>query len=166
MEISFTPSGEYEAHGRERTHQDGAALSALSGTDLRWYYFLGRLSITHSGIDIGPPWGWVPLFDAMYCVQQVMVFAQGGDSLGRIDFTENDESIGFELDQHGALRVTPSYLDTELWCPAAEFVASGADFIRRELRRVTTEYPDLAGNEHVQELARYVDGGSPEGRGI
>ncbi|MEU2154586.1 hypothetical protein ABZ532_06120 [Streptomyces sp. NPDC019396] len=158
MEISFSPSDDYAAHGRER--RQGADLAAVSRADLRWHYFLGRLSISHSGTEIGPPWGWVPLFDAMYCVQQVVVFAQGGEALGRIDFTENDESIGFELERNGSLRVVPTYRESELRCSVAEFVAAGAEFIRRELGRVMAEYPALAGNEHACALAEEVGPGA------
>ncbi|MFD5424266.1 hypothetical protein [Streptomyces sp. NPDC127084] len=163
MEISFSPSADYAAHGRERT-QGGDDLATVSRADLRWYYFLGHLSITHSGTEIGPPWGWVPLFDAMYCVRQVMDFAQGGDALGRIDFTENDESISFERDQAGGLRMSPSYLaaESELRCPAAEFLSAGTGFIRTQLLRVMTDYPDLTRNHDTRALARDVGLEVPE----
>ncbi|WP_433510203.1 hypothetical protein ACQP2T_40880 [Nonomuraea sp. CA-143628] len=151
MKISYSPSPDYADHGRER--RQGGDLAAVSRADLRWYYFLGRLSISRSGVEVGPPWGWVPLFDAMYCVQQVMVFAQGGNALGKIDFTENDEFISFELDRDG-LRVVPTYLESELHCSVDEFVAAGINFIREELERVVTEYPSLARNQHVRALAR------------
>ncbi|MFF7928896.1 hypothetical protein ACFZDP_49005 [Streptomyces mirabilis] len=134
-------------------HSD--SLAAVSRADLRWEYFLGTLEISHFGIEIGPPWGWVPLFDAMYCVRQVMIFAKGGDALGKIDFTENDESIGFEL-KGNSLHVVPSYLDSELTCAVDEFISAGSAFIRRELIRVTSEYRSLAENSHARELAREV----------
>jgi len=95
----------------------------------------------------------VPLFDAMYCVQQVMVFAQGGNALGKIDFTENDEFISFQLDRDG-LRVVPTYMESELHCSVDEFVVAGINFIRGELERVVTEYPSLARNQHVRALVR------------
>ncbi|WP_329347525.1 hypothetical protein OG226_01880 [Streptomyces sp. NBC_01261] len=155
MEISFDSSTEYSGHGRENLCGDD--LAAVSRADLRWYYFLGALRLTHAGVDIGPPWGWVPLFDAMYCLEQVMLFSQGGQGLGRIDFTENDESIDFELDRNfGSLRVIPSYLECAVVCTVDEFVAAGGEFIRRELGRVVSEYPSLAGNPHVQVLKRAV----------
>ncbi|MEU5596569.1 hypothetical protein [Streptomyces sp. NPDC020298] len=154
MKISFSPSLDYTDHGRERTR--AGDLAAVSRADLRWYYFLGRLSISRSGVEVGPPWGWVPLFDAMYCVQQVMVFAQGGNALGKIDFTENDEFISFELDRDG-LRVVPTYLEFELRCSVDEFVAAGVNFIREELQRVVTEYPSLTRNQHARALAMEVD---------
>jgi hypothetical protein len=153
MKISFSPSSDYADHGRERMR--GADLASASRADLRWYYFLGRLSICRSGVEIGPPWGWVPLFDAMYCVQQVMIFAQGGDALGKIDFTENDEFISFELDR-GGLRLVPTYLEDEVRCSVDEFVAAGQSFIREELRRVVMEYPALARNRHARALALEV----------
>lgn len=159
MKIFFSPSPDYADHGRERTQ--GGDLAAVSRADLRWYYFLGRLRISRGGVEIGPPWGWVPLFDAMYCVQQVMVFAQGGNALGKIDFTENDEFISFELDA-GGLRVVPTYLESELHCPVDEFVTAGANFIREELRRVVTEYPSLARNQHARALALEVGLEIPE----
>lgn len=155
MDISFRSGTEYSSHGRENLRGDD--LAAVSRADLRWYYFLGALRLSHAGVDLGPPWGWVPLFDAMYCVQQVMLFAQGGQGLGRIDFTENDESIDFELDRkHGSLRVIPSYLECEVLCAVDEFVAAGGEFIRGELERVVSEYPSLAGNSHVQALKRAI----------
>lgn len=159
MKISFSPSPDYADHGRERT-QEGT-LAAVSRADLRWYYFLGRLSISRSGVEIGPPWGWVPLFDAMYCVQQVMIFAQGGSALGKIDFTENGEFISFELDQDG-LHMVPTYQESELHCPVDEFVAAGADFIREALQRVVAEYPSLARNQHARALALEVGLEFPE----
>ncbi|MFE8942681.1 hypothetical protein [Streptomyces sp. NPDC007856] len=153
MRISFTPSEDYGAHGRE--HVQGDSLGAVSRADLRWYYFLGSVQVSQSGIEIGPPWGWIPLFDVMYSVRQVMIFAEGGDALGKIDFTENDESIDFELGKD-MLHVAPSYLNSEITCTVTEFVTAGAEFIRAELRRVASEYPSLIDNAHVQELARSV----------
>jgi hypothetical protein len=91
----------------------------------------------------------------MYCVQQVMVFAQGGNALGRIDFTENDEFIKFELDGRD-LRAIPTYMGSELVCSAREFVAAGSDFIREELKRVVAQYPKIARNEHAYALAQEV----------
>ncbi|MGV9326795.1 hypothetical protein [Streptosporangium sandarakinum] len=111
MKISFQSSPDYADHGRERAQ--GGDLAAVSRADLRWYYFLERLSISRSGVEVGPPWGWVPLFDAMYCVQQVMAFAQRGNALGKIGFTENDKFVGFELDRDG-LRAVPTHLESEL----------------------------------------------------
>ncbi|WP_432173957.1 hypothetical protein [Streptomyces sp. Tue6028] len=159
MKISFSPSPDYADHGRERTQVGD--LAAVSRADLRWYYFLGRLSISRSGVEVGPPWGWVPLFDAMYCVQQVMIFTQGGNALGKIDFTENDEFISFELDRDG-LRMVPTYLESELHCSIDEFLMAGTNFIREELERVVTEYPSLARNQHVCALAKEAGMEIPE----
>ncbi|MEU0570441.1 hypothetical protein ABZ297_34330 [Nonomuraea sp. NPDC005983] len=94
-------------------------------------------------------------------MQQVMIFAQGGQALGKIDFTENDECIDFTLSQ-GTLRMAPSYMESELNCTVDEFVAAGTEFIRGELRRVTSEYPSLARNSHVRALARDVGLEIPE----
>ncbi|WP_245607813.1 hypothetical protein [Streptomyces hokutonensis] len=150
MEISFSSSPDYVDQGRERAQ--GGDLAAVSRADLEWYYFLGRLSISRSGVEIGPPWGWAPLFYAIHCVRQVMVFAQGGNALGKIDFTENDEFISFHLEQ-GGLRMVPTYLESELYCSVDEFVTAGVKFIREELERVVTEYPSLANNRHVCALS-------------
>lgn len=150
MRISFSSSPDYGDQGRECT-QEGD-LADVSRRELVWYYFLGRLSISHAGVEIGPSWGWVPLFDAMYGVQEVMVFAQSGSGLGKIDFTENDEFISFEFHQ-GGIRLVPTYLESELWCSVDEFVAAGAGFIREQLLRVVGEYPSLARNQHVRALA-------------
>ncbi|MGW7534069.1 hypothetical protein [Amycolatopsis sp. NPDC054798] len=144
---------DYAAHGRECTQVGD--LAEISKADLTWYYFLGRLSIRCAGVDIGPPWGWVPLFDAMYSVQQVMVFARGGNALGKIDFTENPEFISFELERN-FLRMTPTYLEITSRCSVDEFVDAGTGFISRELQRVVREYPTLAGNREVRALARDV----------
>ncbi|MFD7595464.1 hypothetical protein ACFV6D_20800 [Kitasatospora sp. NPDC059812] len=130
-------------------------MATTTRADLRWYYFLGSLEISHCGTEIGTPWEWVPLFDALYCVQQVMIFAQGGEALGKIDFTENAESIDFEL-EGSSLRAMPSYLEFEVACIVSEFISAGSDFIRNELIRVTSEYPLLAKNFHVRELAAEV----------
>ncbi|MEU1508154.1 hypothetical protein [Kitasatospora sp. NPDC005748] len=153
MRISFRPSEFFGAHGREHAH--AADLAAVTRADLRWYYFLGALEISHHGTEIGPPWEWVPLFDALYCVQQVMIFAEGGEALGKIDFTENAESIDFELNGT-SLHMVPSYLEFEATCTANEFISAGSDFIRNELIRVTSEHPLLAKNRHVRELAAGV----------
>jgi hypothetical protein len=150
MKIYFTPSPDYAGHGRE--HVQGDELDAVSRADLRWYYFLGRLGISDSMREIGPSWGWVPLFDAMCCVRQVMVFAQGGDGLGKIDFTENDEFIDFQRTQKG-LRLVPTYSKFELECTIGELVTAGGSFIREEVKRVIDEYPSLARNEYVRSLA-------------
>ncbi|WP_409463220.1 hypothetical protein [Amycolatopsis sp. GA6-003] len=153
MKISFSSSLDYGSRGRECT-QSGD-LADVSKADLIWYYFLGRLSISHGGVEIGPPWGWVPLFDAMYAVQEVMVFARGGNALGKIDFTENPEFISFELDRD-FLRMTPTYLEATLRCSVDEFVDAGTLFIAGELQRVMREYPSLTRNREVHALARDV----------
>ncbi|MEU9174339.1 hypothetical protein AB0D34_42410 [Streptomyces sp. NPDC048420] len=151
MQISFGSSVDYSSHGRERAQGDD--LAAVSRGDLRWYYFLGTLHISHGGTEIGPSWGWVPLFDAMYGVHQVMTFARGGPGSGRIEFTENDEFIEFRLDRDRKyLRVVPSYMGTEVSCGVDDFITAGRKFIRDEVARVTTEYPSLAENHHVQLL--------------
>ncbi|MFJ3307144.1 hypothetical protein ACIPSA_29320 [Streptomyces sp. NPDC086549] len=153
MQITFTPSEDYGPHGRERV--DGKSLAAVSKADLRWYYFLGTVEISHSGVEVGPPWGWVPLFDVMYNMQQVMIFARGGDARGRIDFTENDEVIEFSL-EGDLLRVTPTYFDAELVVTVDDFILAGSNFIRSELSRITSEYRTLAENTHVRKLAQEV----------
>ncbi|WP_238604770.1 hypothetical protein [Amycolatopsis sp. Poz14] len=153
MEISFSPSPVYTPAGREYAHAEG--LAAISQHDLQWYFFLGQLSISHAGIGIGPPWGWVPLFDAMFCVRNVMAVARTGSGTWTIDFTENAELIVFDFDR-GSLRVTPTYLDTVVHCSADEFVAAGTGFITGELRRVLAEYPSLARNQAARTLARDV----------
>ncbi|ONI91975.1 hypothetical protein ALI144C_00280 [Actinosynnema sp. ALI-1.44] len=84
-----------------------------------------------------------------------MDFAQGGNALGKLDFTENDESISFELVRDG-LRVVPTYLECELHCSVGEFVTAGVSFIHEELQRVVAEYPSLARNRHVLALALEV----------
>ncbi|MFC8711191.1 MULTISPECIES: hypothetical protein [unclassified Streptomyces] len=152
MNISFS-NVEYSKHGREWIVGDD--LSVVSKADLRWYYFLGRLSISVSGKEIGPPWGWVPLFDAFCCIQQVMIFAQGGDALGRIDFTENDEFISFEFEGDD-LRVTPTYMEGQLFCSVADFVTAGSEFIRDELSTRVDAHPSLARNPSVRSLAMEV----------
>ncbi|MFJ7048341.1 hypothetical protein ACIQVC_33775 [Streptomyces sp. NPDC101112] len=85
-------------------------------------------------------------------MRQVMIFAQGGRALGKIDFTENDESIDFML-EGDVLRIVPSYRDLEVYCAVEEFVVAGGEFIRGELLRVMSEYPPLARNPHVCNLA-------------
>lgn len=153
MQISFMASAEYSTYGKE--FSSGDDLMVVSKADLRWYYFLGSLQISHAGVDISPPWDWVPLFDAMYCMRDVIIFAQGGDRLGRIDFTENAESIKFELNED-FLCVKPSYLKSEFTCTVSEFIIAGSGFIYAELERITSEYPRLAQNACVRSLAREV----------
>lgn len=125
----------------------------LSNEELRWYYFLGEVHLVHNAVDITPPWDWVPLFDAIYCVEQVMIFAQGGKALGRIDFTENDDSIDFSL-RDGLLVGTPTYADCVLQCTPGEFVVAGNEFIRAELSKIICAYPALKTNAAV---ARYAE---------
>lgn len=153
MRISFSPSPVYSPHGRERTQAED--LISVSEDDLRWYYFLGRLSISHADVEVGPSWGWVPLFDAMCSVRNVMTAAREGHGLWKVDFTENAELITFEF-EHGSLRATPTYLETTLQCSVDEFVAAGRRFIAGELQRVMLEYPSLAGNQAARALARDV----------
>jgi hypothetical protein len=150
MEISFSLSEEYRFYGREHTYQ--ISLDDVSKTDLRWYYFLGRLGIAQSGLNIGPSWTWIPWFDAMYSVLDVMVFAQGGDDIGRIDFTENDEFITFDLEGE-VLNITASYTAVELRCSVKEFVTAGRNFIRSSIRQVVAAYPALGKNAAVHDLA-------------
>ncbi|GAA3619370.1 hypothetical protein ACG5V6_02280 [Streptomyces chitinivorans] len=153
MEISFSSTAQYAGQGLE--HTCGADLASVSRGDLCWYYFLGRLWISRSGVEIGPSWGWVPLFDAIDSVQRMMTFARGGKGMSSIYFTENQESIDFTRERD-VLRLVPSYLDSELICSVEEFAEAGTDFIRGELRRVVSEYPPLVRNSHVREVARSV----------
>ncbi|MFB9927602.1 hypothetical protein ACFORO_20345 [Amycolatopsis halotolerans] len=153
MKISFSPSPVYSPHGRERTQ--GEDLTSVSENDLRWYYFLGQLSISHTDVEIGPSWGWIPLFDAMCSVRNAMRSAREGSGVWKVDFTENAELITFEFDR-GSLRATPTYLETTLQCSVDEFVDAGTRFIAGELQRVMLEYPALAGNQAVRALAQAV----------
>ncbi|RLU99480.1 hypothetical protein CTZ27_15245 [Streptomyces griseocarneus] len=104
---------------------------------------------------MGPPWRWVPLFDALYSMRQIILFAEGADALGRIDFTENDEFIDFKVDG-SSVRVSPSYLDIEVSCTVNELAAACQEFIRAELQRVTLGHPSLTKNPQVSELAREI----------
>ncbi|MBF9135543.1 hypothetical protein I0C86_42645 [Plantactinospora sp. S1510] len=85
-----------------------------------------------------------------------MTYVEGGGGLGKIDFTENDEVIRFEL-EGGDLRVMPSYTKSALSCAVGEFLAAGSGFIRREIVKVVSEYPSLLNNAHVHALAKDVD---------
>jgi len=149
IRIGFAPDSLYEPQSREHTSAD---LAEVTRADLRWYYFLGRVSMGDDGTEIGPPWGWVPLFDFLYNLREVLEFSKGGSALGLIDFTENAERIDFAL-RGDSLIATPSYQEAVLQCPVSEFVAEGRRFIRAELARVVQQHPRITHNPHVRDLA-------------
>jgi hypothetical protein len=124
-------------------HESRVDLTSVSRRDLRWYCFLGAWRIGHGAIDISPPWGWTPLFDAFYGVRDVMKSAREGVAHDWIDFTENDERIRI-VRRGDDLVLSPTYTD------------AGRDFIRRELAAVVVEHPLLGKNPAAQELAAEV----------
>ncbi len=153
MRISFSASADYGPSGYE--HRRGEDLANVSRADLRWYYFLGSFRIVHEGVDIGPPWSWVPLFDLVYSLQSAVVFVEGGEAIDRIDSTEKEEAI--VLVRNGPeFRMLPTYVSSELTCSVSEFTSATRSFVRSELRRVTVEYSSLARNSHVLEIAGSV----------
>ncbi len=153
MRISFSASADYGPSGYE--HRRGDDLANVSRADLRWYYFLGSCRIVHEQVDIGPPWSWIPLFDLVYSLQNAVVFAEGGKTIDRIDFTENEEAIVLVRNRH-EFRMLPTYVSSELTCSVSEFASATRSFVRSEVRRVTAEYSSLARNSHVLEIAGSV----------
>lgn len=153
MRIEFVPDPFYGPQGRE---WQGGDLAEVTRADLRWYYFLGGLRISDGGREIGPPWGWIPLFDLLCNLQQVLIFLSGGDALGIVDFTENAEKIEFSL-KGDALTISPTYEADTLECHVGSFIAECERFLRAELVRVLNEYPNLARNVNVRELAMTLD---------
>jgi hypothetical protein len=117
---------------------------------------LGRLSITDGSREIGPPWGWIPLFDILCKLQRVLIFLGGGDALGIVDFTENAEKIEFSF-EGDALLISPTYEVDALECPMNVFIAECESFLRAELVRVSNEHPDLIENVAVRQLAMVLD---------
>lgn len=149
MRFTFQPSEVYSPYGRE--HAQHGHLAAVSKADLRWYYFLGELNISHREVAIGPAWGWIPLFDVIYSVCGMMEFIQGNGGSGRIGFTENAEYIDFSPSGDDVL-VQPSYRDTFFTCPAGEIISAGKEFIREGLLYAVSSDASIAENPHLQSL--------------
>jgi hypothetical protein len=153
MNISFSPSPDYGPYGRER--YQGEDLSRVSRADLRWYYFLGSFRMMHRGVDIGPPWTWVPLFDLIYGLRNAVAFTVGKSDVSRIDFTENAEAIDLALDG-GEVRLLPTYTTSSISCSVLDFESGVDSFLRHELARVISEYPSLGQNGDVASLVASV----------
>ncbi|MDQ0845195.1 hypothetical protein [Streptomyces sp. V1I6] len=151
MRMAFAADPWYGPQG----YESRVDLTAVSRRDLRWYCFLGAWRIEHGAIDISPPWGWTPLFDAFYGVRDVMKSAREGVAHDWIDFTENDERIRI-VRRGDDLVLSPTYTDAEIVCRVDEFVDAGRDFIRRELAAVVVEHPLLGKNPAASELAAEV----------
>ncbi|MGN9794769.1 hypothetical protein ACTMTU_27205 [Streptomyces sp. OZ13] len=151
MHLAYSADARYGPQG----HESRVDLTAVSRSDLRWYCFLGAWRIEHGGIDISPPWGWTPLFDAFYGVRDVMKSARDRVAYDWIDFTENDERIRI-VRRGDDLVLSPTYTDAEVVCRVDEFVDAGRDFIRRELAVAVADHPALATNPTARQLADEV----------
>ncbi|GAA1643792.1 hypothetical protein [Actinoplanes couchii] len=149
IEIEYRRTGPYVVHGRE--NDEGVDLALVSRADLCWYYFWSDLSFTIGGIDLSPPWSWTPVFDLLWSMKGVLEHLEGGEN-STIGFTENAELITFTLDG-GAVRVSCTYTEAEAVCEFADLTRAWLDFRQAVLARLVGEYPRLAANPALDELA-------------
>ncbi|MCL2584993.1 MAG: hypothetical protein FWE35_21335 [Streptosporangiales bacterium] len=152
MYIEFGPDDVYTPRGKEKGSGD---LAQVSRGDLRWYYFLGRFYVGKDDCEVGPPWGWTPLFDILYDLNEVSSSIANGGAYDFVDFTENQEKINFSV-REKIISIDPTYREESIECSVDEFIEECNKFIKNELARIVREYPEVYNNTAIKELASKV----------
>jgi hypothetical protein len=151
IKMEYRRTGPYLVQGQE--NREGADLAAVSRADLRWYYFLSDLTFTIGETDLTPPWSWTPVFDFLWSTKGVLEALERGEH-STVGFTENAELIHF-VPEGQEVRVSCTYGTAEAVCELGDLKNAWLNLREAVLTQLSDEYPALAANPVLGELALF-----------
>jgi hypothetical protein len=134
-------------------------LREVDEGELRYNCFAGDIIFKVGSADFSACWGWVTVLDFALCLRHVASALDGGATEERLDFTENEAEIIFTRSDSD-VRIAATYTPDLAVVPFPAFVEGVNEFVRRVVRELERDYPDLATNAAAQAITKSPPGGA------
>ena len=122
---------------------------------LRYEAFAGNISFVIDNCDLSMHWGWVPVFDFVICLYEVLYELKSGKPRSIIDFTESEEELLFEI-KNDNIEVSASYSHCKGMIRSDEFFAKGITFIKKVFSDFERDFIGLSDNYIFKKIQKDV----------
>lgn len=142
--LDFTFSPEWESQQR----QD---LARADNIDVHYRIILGNIFVKINGINFSASWGWVPLLDFVYCINNIIISLKEGAVESEFEFTESDAKLRF-IREGGIVKISANYADGVASVPLVDLADEVASLSKRMKLAVEERYPSLVQNAYYREI--------------
>ena len=122
--------------------------------ELRYYYFLGNLTLRDGNNFILMDWEWIPILDFALCLLVIYEsLSQINDGREEFTFTESDSAILF-YKSGNTIKISFSFLDDVLEMSFADFQSGCEIFCGELFSDIVSREPALKNNDTIAKLLK------------
>jgi hypothetical protein len=131
-------------------------LSKVDLTHLDYYLFTGDIIFKINEMDFSVNWGWIPILGfamQLYDISKKISSAK----VSKLNFTESDDDIFFEMSNNDDVRITASYVGSNAIISVVELHRETRDFLIKVLYDLENRWSDLSDNIYYQQILKKVN---------